>query len=365
MRIVVKVGSNLLTDKAGCINQRRIFCLAREVAELHNKLVEIVIVSSGAIASGLKKLGLKTKPREIRKKQATAAVGQPLLMWMYEKYFLKFKKHIAQILLTRDDLSDRTRYVNAKNTILTLLEMGIIPIINENDTVATDEIKFGDNDQLAALVAGLVEANHLIILSDVPGLYTSDPKKDSDARLIKHVKEFSKELTEIAKPTSTGYGTGGMYSKVIAAKKATSFGIPVHIVSGRKYGNIKAVIEGKQVGTFFEPVKEKVTSRKGWIAYATRSKGNLYIDEGAVKALLKDGKSLLPSGIKKVEGDFDVGDAVYCIDEKGEKIAKGLVNYSSCEIKLIKGKKSSEIEKILGYKYADEVIHRDNLVILV
>ncbi|MGB9710622.1 MAG: glutamate 5-kinase [Thermodesulfovibrio sp.] len=365
MRIVVKVGSNLLTDKAGRINQKRISSLTREISELHNKAIEIVMVSSGAIASGLKKLGLKSKPKEIRKKQATAAVGQPLLMWMYEKYFLKFKKHIAQILLTRDDLSDRVRYVNAKNTILTLLEMGIIPIINENDTVATDEIKFGDNDQLAALVSGLVEANHLIILSDVAGLYTSDPKKDPNARLIKHVKEFSKELTEIAKPTSTGYGTGGMYSKVIAAKKATSFGIPVHIVGGRKYGNIKAVIEGKQVGTFFEPVKEKVTSRKGWIAYATRSKGNLYIDEGAVKALLKNGKSLLPSGIKKVEGDFDVGDAVYCIDEKGEKIAKGLVNYSSCEIKLIKGKKSSEIDKILGYKYSDEVIHRDNLVILV
>ncbi|MGC8796245.1 glutamate 5-kinase [Thermodesulfovibrio sp.] len=365
MRIVVKVGSNLLTDKAGRINQKRISSLTREISELHNKAIEIVMVSSGAIASGLKKLGLKSKPKEIRKKQATAAVGQPLLMWMYEKYFLKFKKHIAQILLTRDDLSDRVRYVNAKNTIFTLLEMGIIPIINENDTVATDEIKFGDNDQLAALVSGLVEANHLIILSDVAGLYTSDPKKDPNARLIKHVKEFSKELTEIAKPTSTGYGTGGMYSKVIAAKKATSFGIPVHIVGGRKYGNIKAVIEGKQVGTFFEPVKEKVTSRKGWIAYATRSKGNLYIDEGAVKALLKNGKSLLPSGIKKVEGDFDVGDAVYCIDEKGEKIAKGLVNYSSCEIKLIKGKKSSEIDKILGYKYSDEVIHRDNLVILV
>lgn len=365
MRIVVKVGSNLLTDKTGRINQKRIHSLAREISELHNKKVEIVVVSSGAIASGLKKLGLKTKPKEIRKKQATAAVGQPLLMWMYEKYFLKFKKHIAQILLTRDDLSDRVRYVNAKNTILTLLEMGVIPIINENDTVATDEIKFGDNDQLAALVSGLIEANQLIILSDVPGLYTSDPKKDPNAKLIKHVKEVSKDLIEIAKPTSTGYGTGGMYSKVIAAKKATSFGIPVHIVSGRKYGNIKAVIEGKQVGTYFEPVSQRVTSRKGWIAYATRAKGNLYIDEGAVKALLNDGKSLLPSGIKKVEGDFDTGDAVYCIDEKGEKIAKGLVNYSSCEIKMIKGKKSSEIEKILGYKYSDEVIHRDNLVILV
>ncbi|GLI54201.1 glutamate 5-kinase [Thermodesulfovibrio yellowstonii] len=365
MRIVVKIGSNLLTDKAGRINQKRIFSLAKEVSELHNKSIEVVMVSSGAIASGLRKLGLKTKPREIRKKQATAAVGQPLLMWMYERSFLQYKKHIAQILLTRDDLSDRIRYVNAKNTILTLLEMDVIPIINENDTVATDEIKFGDNDQLAALVSGLIEANHLIILSDVEGLYTSDPKKDPDAKIIKHVKEVSKELIEIAKPTSTGYGTGGMYSKVMAAKKATSFGIPVHIVSGRRYGNIKAVIEGKQIGTYFEPIAQKVTSRKGWIAYATRAKGNLYIDEGAVKALLKNGKSLLPSGIKKVEGDFDVGDAVYCIDEKGERIAKGLVNYSSCEIKLIKGKKSSEIEKILGYKYADEIVHRDNLVILV
>lgn len=365
MRIVVKIGSNLLTDKAGRINQRRIHSLAKEVSELHNKLIEIVMVSSGAIASGLRKLGMKTKPKEIRKTQATAAVGQPLLIWMYEQYFLKYKKHIAQILLTQDDLSDRTRYVNAKNTILTLLEMGIIPIINENDTVATDEIKFGDNDQLAALVSGLIEANYLIILSDVEGFYTSDPKKDSNAKLIKNIKEISKETIEIAKPVSTGFGTGGMYSKVIAAKKATSFGIPVHIVSGRKYGNIKAVLEGKEIGTYFEAVKERVKSRKGWIAYATRAKGSLYIDEGAALALLKDGKSLLSSGIKKVEGDFDIGNAVYCIDEKGDKIAKGLVNYSSCEIKMIKGKKSSEIEKILGYKYSDEVIHRDNLVILV
>lgn len=365
MRVVVKIGSNLLTDKSGRINRKRIHSFAREISELVNKSLEIVMVSSGAIASGLKKLGWKSKPKEIRKKQATAAVGQPLLMWMYEQYFLKYRKHIAQILLTRDDLSDRVRYINAKNTILTLLEMGVIPIINENDTVATDEIKFGDNDQLAALVSGLIEANHLIILSDVQGLYTSDPKKDPDAKIIKHVREFSKEIETIAKPASTGYGTGGMYSKVIAAKKATSFGIPVHIVSGRKYGSIKAVIEGKDVGTYFEPVKERVTSRKGWIAYATRAKGNVILDDGAVKALLKNGKSLLPSGIKKVEGEFDVGDAVYCIDERGDKIAKGLVNYSSCEIRLIKGKKSSEIEKVLGYKYADEVIHRDNLVILL
>ncbi|MCX7988937.1 MAG: glutamate 5-kinase [Thermodesulfovibrio sp.] len=365
MRVVVKIGSNLLTDKSGRINQKRIHSFAKEISELSNKNYEIVMVSSGAIASGLRKLGLKSKPKEIRKKQATAAVGQPLLMWMYEQYFFKYKKHIAQILLTRDDLSDRVRYINAKNTILTLLEMKVVPIINENDTVATDEIKFGDNDQLAALVSGLIEANHLIILSDVQGLYTSDPKRDPNAKIIKHVNDFSKELEMIAKPASTGYGTGGMYSKVIAAKKATSFGIPVHIVSGRKYGNIKAVLEGKDIGTYFEPVKERVTSRKGWIAYATRAKGNIYIDEGAMKALLKNGKSLLSSGIKKVEGDFELGDAVYCINEKGEKIAKGLVNYSSSEIKLIKGKKSSEIEKILGYKYADEVIHRDNLVILV
>lgn len=365
MRVVVKIGSNILTDRAGRVNHRRISSLAKEISELTEQGFEIVMVSSGAIASGLRKLGLRTKPKEIRKKQATAAVGQPLLMWTYEKYFYQHKKHIAQILLTRDDLSDRDRYINAKNTIITLLEMGVVPIINENDTVATDEIKFGDNDQLAALVSGLIEANCLIILSDVEGLYTEDPKKNPDAQMIKHVKEFTKELEEIAKPTSTGFGTGGMYSKVLAAKKATSFGVAVHIVSGRKGGNIRAVLEGKRVGTFFEPLKEKVRSRKGWIAYATRAKGNLYIDDGAVRALLKNGKSLLPSGIKKVEGDFDVGDAVYCIDERGQKVAKGIVNYSSCEIKLIRGKKSSDIEPILGYKYSDEVIHRDNLVLLV
>jgi glutamate 5-kinase (EC 2.7.2.11) len=259
MRVVVKIGSNLLTDKTGRINQRRIHYIAKEVAELHNKSLEIVIVSSGAIASGLKKLGLKSKPKEIRKKQATAAVGQPLLMWMYEKHFLKYKKHIAQILLTRDDLSNRERYVNAKNTLLTLLEMGVIPIINENDTVATDEIKFGDNDQLAALVSGLIEANHLIILSDVEGLYTSDPKKEPDAKIIKNVKEFSKEIETIAKPAFYRIWHRRNVLKSYCRKKSYFLSeFPVSIISGRKYGKpYQQLLKEKMLAHTLKPVEEK------------------------------------------------------------------------------------------------------------
>jgi glutamate 5-kinase len=285
-------------------------------------------------------------------------------MWAYERSFSEYDMKVAQVLLTRDDLSDRKRYINAKNTLLTLLTYKIIPVINENDTVAMDEIKFGDNDYLASLVAGLVEAEQLVILSDVDGLYTEDPRQSGKAKLIEYVEEITPELERKAGGAGSIVGTGGMYSKLLAAKRAMNYGIVVHIVSGRKNGLLLSLTEGKRAGTIFKPKQEKLSSRKGWIAYGSRSKGSIVIDDGAVKAIEEGGKSLLPSGILSVEGLFDIGDAVSCVDVRGRRIAKGLTNYSSSETERIKGKKTTEIEKILGYKYSDEVIHRDNLAVV-
>jgi glutamate 5-kinase len=285
-------------------------------------------------------------------------------MWAYERSFGKYGKTVAQVLLTRDDFADRKRYINSKNTLLTLLSHKVIPIINENDTVATDEIKFGDNDHLASLVSSLIEAERMIILSDVDGLYDNDPRRSPDAKLIACVDDITPEIEEKAGGAGSSIGTGGMYSKVLAAKRAVSHGIIVHIVTGKKEGVLLSIIEGKQSGTTFQPKQEKLSSRKGWIAYGSRAKGSLVVDDGAVTALVRGGKSLLPSGIVAVEGEFDIGDAVYCMDSRGKRIAKGLVNYSSSEIKRITGRKTSQIEEILGYKYSEEAIHRDNLVLL-
>jgi glutamate 5-kinase len=363
-RLVVKIGSNIIADVNKGLDTKRIASIASEISELQDTGYDIVIVSSGAIAAGMRKLALKEKPKDIKFKQAAAAVGQSSLMWAYERSFGDYGKKVAQVLLTRDDFSDRKKYINSKNTILTLLSYGIIPIINENDTVATDEIKFGDNDYLASLVAGLIEAERFIILSDVEGLYTEDPRHSAKAKVIEHVEEITPELEKIADSAGSAVGTGGMYSKIIAAKRAVNHGIIVHIISGRKDGLITSLMKGNHYGTVFKPRKEKLSSKKGWIAYGSRSKGSIVIDEGAVRALIQGGKSLLPSGIISVEGDFEIGDAVYCIDSKGNRIAKGLSNYSSLEFGKIKGRKTSEIEKVLGYKYSDEAIHRDNLVLL-
>ena len=363
-RIVIKIGSNILTEASGGLNHKRIHSIAGDVSKACDSGHEIVIVSSGAIAAGMKKLGLKQKPVEIRLKQAAAAVGQSALMWAYEKSFETFRKKVAQVLLTREDFSGRVRYLNSKNTLVTLLSYGVIPVINENDTVATDEIRFGDNDQLAALVSGLIDAERLIILSDVEGLYSSDPSKNKDAMIISCIDSITPEVEASAGGAGSAVGTGGMYSKVLAAKKALSYGIKVNIISGRRKGLITSIIAGRQFGTEFSPCEKKISSRKGWIAYAIKPKGSLTIDDGAVSAVQKSGKSLLPSGIIRIEGMFDTGDAVYCTDEKGNRIAKGIVNYSAADIEKIKGKKTSEMERILGYKYSDEIIHRDNLVII-
>ena len=363
LRIVIKIGSNIVTSGNGLDNSK-IRQLVKDISDVHSKGHDVIVVSSGAIAAGIKKLGLKKRPQDIRHKQAAAAVGQSILMWAYEKSFSEYGKKVAQVLLTKDVFSDRIKYINAKNTILTLLDYRVIPIINENDTVAIDEIKFGDNDQLAMMVAGVCEADRLIILSDVEGLYTDDPTKNKNACLIKEVTEVTEEIESIAGASTSSYGTGGMYSKVLAAKRATNYGIRVNIISGKKPGLLQMTIDGKKVGTEFIPSGKRISARKGWIAFNLSSKGTIIVDNGAKDALIKKGKSLLPSGIVKVFGNFQQGDAVHCADIMNHKFAKGLVNYSSEEILKIKGIKTSDIEKILGYKYSDEIIHRDNLVIL-
>lgn len=363
-RVVIKIGSNILSSGDAGLDMKRISSISKDIARVQELGHDVVVVSSGAIAAGMSKLGLKQKPRDIKLKQAVAAVGQSALMWAYERSFGRYGKKVAQVLLTRDDFADRKRYINSKNTLLTLLSFKTIPIVNENDTVATDEIKFGDNDQLASLVASLVEAERLVILSDVEGLYTDDPRGNPHAQLIAFVDEITPDIERRASGAGSIVGTGGMYSKILAAKRAVNHGIVVHIVSGRQDGVIGSIIEGKPFGTVFKPKAQRLSSRKGWIAYGSRAKGSLMIDDGAVSALIERGKSLLPSGIVGVEGEFDTGDAVYCTDVHGNRIAKGLTNYSSLEIERIKGKKSSQIEEILGYKYSEEVIHRDNLVLL-
>lgn len=363
-RVVIKIGSNILADEKEGLDTKRISSIASDIAELQNMGYDVVLVSSGAIAAGMRKLGLKEKPKNIQLKQAAAAVGQSSLMWAYEKSFGDYERKVAQVLLTRDDFSDRKRYINSKNTLLTLLSYGIVPIINENDTVATDEIKFGDNDHLASLVAGLVDAERLIILSDVDGLFSADPKRSHKAVLIKTVEEITDELETMAGGAGSIVGTGGMYSKILAAKRAVNNGITVNIINGKKSGLLISLLKGNSVGTEFKPKKERLASRKKWIVYGSRAKGSLHIDAGAVKALVHGGKSLLPSGVVSVTGVFEIGDAVYCIDSEEKRIAKGITNYSSSEIEKIKGRKTSEIEKVLGYRYSDEVIHRDNLVVL-
>ncbi len=363
MRIVVKIGSNLLTSGSG-LNEKRIASLCSAISELHSGDRGIAVVSSGAVAAGMKRLGLKRRPTDIRHKQAAAAAGQSALIWAYERAFSAHDKKVAQILITRDAFYDRTRYINAKNTILTLMDHGIIPVINENDTVAIDEIKFGDNDQLASLVSGMLSADRLIILSDVDGLYTKDPKKHKDARLIPSVEEITPDLINTAGKAGSEAGTGGMLSKLLAAKQAMRFGTTVHIISGKRPGLIKSVLRGNNPGTEFIPGEKRISSRKGWIAFSLRTKGSLTIDDGAKEAIISRGKSLLPSGITGIEGNFKSGDAVYCIDKEGRRVAKGLTNYSAGEVDRIKGARTSHIERILGYRYSDEIIHRDNMVLL-
>lgn len=361
-RVVIKAGSGMLTGNGG-LNTRVINNLSRDICGLMEKGVEVVLVSSGAIASGLKKLGLTKRPKSISKKQATAAVGQSSLMMAYEKAFARCGKMVAQILITRDDFNNRNRYLNARNTIFTLLEWGITPVINENDTVAFEEIKFGDNDNLGAMVANMTEANLLINLTDRDGLFDKDPRKNEDARLIRVVEKINSDVIRCAGVNPGVLGTGGMASKVTAARKVTLRGIPAIIANGTRKGVLQDIFSGRDVGTLFLPQEKAFCGRKHWIAFSKAPKGRLVIDRGAAEALRRNGKSLLPSGVREVTGSFVRGDSVIILDNDGAEVAVGMTNYSSEEVIKIMGLKSSEIESVLGHKDDDEVIHRDNLAI--
>jgi len=363
-RIVVKIGSGVLTSCHGGLDLQIFEELAKETALIKGKGYEPIIVSSGAIAAGMERLGLVEKPKSIPQKQAAAAVGQSTLMWSYERSFARHGQKVAQVLLTHDDLSDRTRFLNARNTILTLVNHGIIPIINENDSVAVEEIKFGDNDNLSALITNLVQADLLIILTNTDGLYDKDPCIESDSQRISIVPEVNDEIEKAAGDTISAICVGGMITKVQAAKKAAIFGLSTVVANGKVGGMINRIINGEDVGTLFLPKEDRMASRKHWIAFAVRPKGEIIVDKGAQRAIVDKGKSLLPSGILDVRGRFAIGDSVGLMNPDGCEFAKGLVNYDSSEIIKIKGLKTIEIEDILGYRYYDEIIHRDDLVVL-
>jgi len=361
-KILIKVGSAVLTGADG-LDLKIIHSLVQEMCDLTRRGYSIVLVTSGAIASGKHRLGSAEKPKSIPEKQAFAAVGQGRLMRVYSKAFEKNNLYVAQILLTLSDLTDRRRYLNIRNTLSKLMERHVTPIINENDTVAVDEIKFGDNDNLAAMIANVVGADLFINLTTTDGLYNADPATDKNARRIPLVKEIDAAVEAAASDKTSTVGTGGMKSKILAAKKVTAIGIPCIIAPGKSKNVLLGIMAGKDIGTLFLPQSERLASRKYWIAFTLHPRGRLTLDEGAARALIEKGTSLLPSGITHVEGEFDAGDPVTCLDVRGNILAKGLVNYSSADIKLIHGLKTTQILSVLGHKDYDEVIHRDNLVI--
>ncbi len=361
-RIVVKIGSGVLTEDNG-LNLKIIRSISRQICFLIDGGMEVILVSSGAMASGIKKVGLSRRPDEIPKRQAIAAVGQAGLIMEYEKAFAGCGKKVAQILLTSEDLSNRKRYLNARNTLCTLLAWQIVPIINENDTVAVEEIRFGDNDNLAAMITMLMDADILINLTDIDGLYNKDPRGNPDAELISVVSIIKKSIEKLAGDIPGALGTGGMTTKVNAAKKVTAAGIPMVIAGGAKPDILKKIFSGKEYGTFFVPKKKKLAGRKCWIAYSLKPRGVIKIDSGAAAAILKKGKSLLPGGIIGVKGEFSIGAPVEFKTDDNKTLGTGLVNYSAADIRKIMGLRSSRIEKRLGYKSYDEVIHRDNLAI--
>jgi glutamate 5-kinase len=362
-RVVVKIGTSLLADKASGIHIARIEDLAKSVARLRAAGKEIAIVSSGAIGAGVAALELTKRPRTIPEKQAVAAIGQPLLMEAYERAFRAVGLHIAQILLTKDDFVTRTRFVNAKNTFSVLFEKGVVPIINENDTVAVEEIKLGDNDNLAAMVAHLVEADVLILLTNIDGLFSANPATEPHATLIPVVKNITPEIEKLAKKSGTDLGTGGMYTKLQAAKRCISAGIAMIITNGTHPNVIEKVFTGNFTGTTFLPKKSKLNVRKKWIGYVAQPKGFVIVDNGAADALLTGKKSLLPSGIIEVRGDFEENDTIAVKNQKGTEIARGATRFSSRDLERIKGKKSAGIRQLLNRDTKVEVIHKDHLVI--
>jgi glutamate 5-kinase len=361
-RVVVKVGSNVLTARND-LNTSAIESISQQICVLIDQGLEVLLVSSGAMAAGLRKMGLQHRPDQIPQRQAISAVGQSGLMHAYEKAFGCCNKKVAQILLTSEDLNNRERYLNARNALYALLAWKVVPIINENDTVKVEEIKLGDNDNLSAMIALLMDADFLINLTDIDGLYDKDPRTHEDAELVPVVTTFNKEIETYAGEIPGALGTGGMLSKIRAARKVTAAGVPMIIARGDKPDILIRLLAGEKLGTYFVPRDKKLARRKCWIAYTLKPKGALHLDDGAAGAILQNGKSLLPSGIIAVEGEFGVGAAVRLKNSRQQHLGIGLVNYTAEEIRAIMGLKTSQIKSKLGSKPYDEVVHRDNLVI--
>jgi glutamate 5-kinase len=363
-RLVVKIGSSLITRPGVGADPDRIDALAAEIARAREGR-EVVVVTSGAIATGTARLTLAERPRSIPEKQAAAAVGQSALMWHYEAAFKRHGVAVGQVLLTAHDIGDRARYLNARNTLLALLGFDVLPIVNENDTVAVEEIKVGDNDNLSALVASLIDAELLVLLTDVDGLYTADPAREPGARKLDTVLTITEEIERLVWVRGSDVSVGGMATKLQAAHKAAAAGIPMVIGSGREPGVLGRILAGDVVGTYFAPRADRLTARKRWIAFAVPPQGQVVVDAGALSALTHHGKSLLPSGLVGVRGEFAAGEVVAVIDATGQReFARGLVNFDADELRRIQGAQTRDIEARLGYRAVDEVIHRDNLVIL-
>ena len=362
-RIVVKVGSSLVTNEGRGLDEVAIGEWCRQLAALARDGREVVMVSSGAIAEGMKRLGWNTRPREIHELQAAAAVGQMGLAQMYETKLRENGMGSAQVLLTHADLADRERYLNARSTLLTLLKLRVLPVINENDTVVNDEIKFGDNDTLGALVANLVEADALIILTDQKGLYTADPRRDPSATFVHEARAGDPTLEFMAGGAGSSIGRGGMITKILAAKRAAGSGASTVIAWGREPGVLIRLSQGEAIGTLLTARTQKQQARKQWMADHLQLRGSVSVDDGASRKLLQEGKSLLPIGMTSVSGDFARGDVIAVRDSSGQEIARGLANYASAEARLLCRKPSSEFEALLGYAAEPEMVHRDNLVL--
>lgn len=362
-RIVVKIGTRLLTYDTGQLNLLFIEKFVRELADLANRGRQIILVSSGAIGAGMGRLGMERRPESIPELQAAAAVGQGVLIQLYEKFFLEYGRTVAQLLLTRGDFANRRRYLNASNTILTLLRWGVVPVINENDTVSVQEIKLGDNDRLSAMVAGLCDADLLVILTTAAGLCEADPESSPKARLIPEVHAITPEIRECAAGPGDSLATGGMVTKLQAAEIAANSGVGMIIAGGREAGALHRILSGDPLGTFFHPRQNYLSRRKRWIAYGRVVQGSIVIDDGARKALCRAGKSLLPVGVLEVKGSFKKGALVAVCDRQGREIGRGLSSFSSDELLLIKEQSSDDIIRLIGREAGDEVIHRDNLVV--
>ncbi len=363
-RIVVKVGSSLVTNQGEGLDLNALTNWAKQIASLRANGCEVVLVSSGAIAEGMQRLGWKKRPSAVHELQAAAAVGQMGLVQAYESCFRQHHIHAAQVLLTHADLADRERYLNARSTLRTLLTLGVIPIINENDTVVTDEIKFGDNDTLGALVANLIEADAFVILTDQVGLFTADPRKDASATLVSEALAGDAKLEEMAGGAGSAIGRGGMLTKILAAKRAARSGAHTVIASGHERDVLPRLLQGESIGTLLTASSLSLDARKQWLADHLQVTGKVMLDAGAVRVLRNEGKSLLSIGVTQVSGEFQRGAVVAVLDTEGRDIARGLINYSAAEARRIAGKSSGEIEHILGYVDEPELIHRDNLVLL-